>query len=167
MSKVITISRFFPKRHPRAGLCTFFVEKLIKSVMDNNDVWYQIDLSGKGVFDKDYYFADNCIPKHHTIRSGHRWTVGDTFSPRVWSGKPYRSPQIVIAPDITIEQIWNFEVKTDGLFYLKGTQLDVTSTDIPMNDGLDSDDFLDWFPNDKEFNGQIICWNKFITYDKN
>lgn len=47
--------------------------------------------------------------KSHTIRSGHRWKTNEHFSPCVWSGKPYRIPQIIFTPDIEIKKIRDFE----------------------------------------------------------
>lgn len=89
MSKIITFSRNFPVKHLKAGQPTYFVEK----------IWEQI-----GLPEKEFSFnlpdeycnflrqdSDLIWQKSHTIRSGHRWKVGDTFSPRVWSGNPYRS----------------------------------------------------------------------------
>lgn len=76
MSKVITFSRVFPSDHPRKGEPTFFVEKLYNSLYGRNNL-------------KGYppgIFIDDSIRdiKVHTIRSGHRWKVGDKFSP-FWS----------------------------------------------------------------------------------
>ena len=106
--------------------------------------------------------------KKHTIRKGNRWKVGDKFSPRVWSGKPYHSKHIILCKDIEIKKIWSFAADGGGYFYLNGEQLDVTSelqALIPLNDGLSSEDFLNWFPVNKAFEGQIICWDDNINYD--
>lgn len=93
--------------------------------------------------------------KHHTIRNGNRWKVGDKFSPRVWSGKPYASKQIAIAPDIEIKKIWDFEIK-DAEYYLNGKALSLGDLKIVAeNDGLTVDELECWF-NVKEFSGQIM-----------
>jgi len=166
MSKVITFSRVFQKTHPKVGQPTYFVEKILQAIYlknaSNFDEKEFNKLNEIGINPFDHYGIYE--PKFHTIRGGHRWKVGDKFSPRVWSGKPYRSYQIIIASDIEIKKIWDFKVDIKGLFYLNGKNIDVTSTDIPINDGLDSDDFLNWFPVGKEFSGQILCWRDDIYY---
>jgi hypothetical protein len=184
MSKVITFSRVFPKYHPKAGQPTYFVEKLLSSI---NYKYY----------DEDRQFnprlsVDSFEPKHHTIRNGNRWKVGDKFSPRVWSGKPYQSKQIIIAPDIEIVKIWDFEITTEdddgehdwsfveflGKHYTAygyGGYDDKIMVEIAKNDGLTISDFYDWFltrrtkqqrleNKPKIFKGQIICWNPNINY---
>lgn len=156
MSRVITFSRYFPAHHPKAGQPTFFVEKILRSRQ-------LIDLSFLDIF-IDINAFDNSTPKHHTIRAGKRWKVGDKFSPRIWSGNPYRSKMIIIAPDIEVKKIWDFDCDIKGVFYLNGKALDVTSSDLPMNDGLSDNDLLDWFPVGNPFSGQIICWNDKINY---
>jgi len=181
MTKVLTFSRTFPANHPKAGQCTYFVEKFWNSfnleaydqtfLMDYSD---EIKLSlNKKVhtshihnffFSLNQHQREGLGPKHHTIRTGNNWKVGDKFSPRVWSGKPYNSPQITIAPDIEILKVWKFDCDIEGVFYLDGKWIDVTSTKLPENDGLSSDDLLDWFPVGKIFSGQIICWNSDINY---
>ena len=116
------------------------------------------------------------MPKWHTIRTGNRWKVGDYFSPRVWSGRPYNSPQIEIAPPIKVEKIWSFELFDGYDLTVDGQQVGAFCSDnrrvseLAVNDGLDPDDFVNWFsvPSNKEessFAGQIICWNANLNYD--
>lgn len=161
--RVITFSRQFPAKHPRAGEPTFFAEKIVRSLGLHN----QYISEQKHTCLNDFSMALD-EPKHHTIRAGSRWKVGDQFSPRIWSGKPYASKQIEIAPPITIVKIWRFEAFSE-LFLLNGKPFDVTSSDIPENDGLSTDDFLNWFDihpkkDGTHFIGQILCWNEFIIY---
>lgn len=175
MSRVITFSRFFPASHPKTGEPTYFVEKIWLSLVDCGFISMSkvVELSKTtGIGDMDIYTLrkSNLSPKGHTIRTGNRWKVGDKFSPRVWSGKPYKSKQIQFAPDIEIKKIWEFSTGGE-LFYLNGKQFDVTSSDAPTNDGLSTDDFLSWFdthPKNKgeEFSGEIISWNELICYPK-
>jgi hypothetical protein len=162
MSKVLTFSRFFLKGHPKEGQPTYFVEKIIKGLMNLDCAWYDIDVSS--IFDREFYFSDECKAKYHTIRSGQHWKVGDRFSPRVWSGTPRRSRQIVIAPEVEVKATWRFDIDTQGIFYLNGYMIDLTCCDIPQNDGLSLDDFLAWFPVGESFDGQIICWSDAIDY---
>lgn len=162
MSKVITFSRVFPSYHPRKGEPTYFVEKVVKSLH-----WERRypPVDNRSDFDSDIYL--NCIPKHHTIRAGHRWKVGDKFSPRVWSGKPYASKQITFAPDIEIKKVWDFELTFDDLFYISNELYAYSSSHdaletLSANDGLEQADLLNWF--NEPFEGQIICWNENINY---
>jgi len=172
MSKVITFSRVFPAYHPKAGQSTYFVEKFLKA---NNVNWF-----------KDYYFpmlcqnnpklkASDCSDfirsfndgirekKVHTIRNGNRWKVGDKFSPRVWSGNPYQSKQIVFAPDTEIKQIFDFEIANNEI-YINGQSSSFENLDVAINDGLDYKDLLAWFKFPKPFKGQIICWSDAVSY---
>ena len=165
MSKVLTFSRVFPSYHPRKGEPTYFVEKITRSLHEQGlKPW---DILNK-IFSNEMYYI--CEAKHHTIRVGHRWKVGDKFSPRVWSGKPRQSKQIIIAPDIEVKKVWDFESK-GGWIYLKskdGNWAGVGQnkfTEIAKNDGLSYDDFKKWIKYPKDTgNMQIICWNENIEY---
>lgn len=161
MSKVITFSRVFPADHPKAGEPTYFVEKLVKSF---NQIRPPHDVPDE-IFSKEMYYI--CEPKHHTIRSGNRWKAGDTFSPRVWSGKPYQSKQIIIAPDLEVKKTYSLVLGLNSKdFYLNGIR--ITPDDmlfIAENDGLKLSEFLSWFKYPKPFTGQIICWQEMKEYD--
>jgi len=169
MSRVITFSRTFPKYHYKAGQPTFFVEK----IWDATALPYVGDLHGLATEMINFMRrgSDQIWPKLHTIRAGHRWSLGDTFSPRVWSGKPYNSKQIIIAPDIEIVKIWDFEIDNgaiviNGDYEFWGGEMSDHDllAEIAKNDGLDSTDLLDWFKYPDPFDGQIICWNENINY---
>lgn len=103
--RVITFSRYFPKGHPRQGDETFFVEQILNEVLPPmiNGI---VDVNGLGKdirpLVNDFVLLHGEDKKVHTIRVGNRWKVGDKFSPRVWSGLPYRSKQIEFAPTIEI-----------------------------------------------------------------
>lgn len=167
MARVITFSTVFPSYHPKAGQPTYFVEKLICGFLELDKPGYGTEdikyLRDKKVLKVSNLTTEN---KYHTIRAGHRWKVGDKFSPRVWSGVPYNSPQIIIGPDIEILKIWPFGMRMRGSykeFYSGDTDLTGGSiVRIAMNDGLSSDDLYWWFQ--KPFEGQIICWNENIEY---
>jgi len=92
MAKVITFSRTFPTYHPKAGQPTNFVEQFYNSIdpYKQTNVWDRNDLS----FINEIAMNEG-RKKHHTIRAGSRWREGEKFSPRIWSGKPYNSKQIV------------------------------------------------------------------------
>ncbi|HTJ53748.1 MAG TPA: hypothetical protein VL443_30040 [Cyclobacteriaceae bacterium] len=169
MSKVITFSRTFPSYHPRKGEPTYFVEKIWESLIQLEEISLSrcCELSretGIGNYTMNSIRKINFDPKHHTIRAGHRFKVGDWFSPRVWSGKPYNSKQIIIAPDIQVKKVWNFEVKDHNIF-LDGKEMAADLVGIcARNDGLSFTDMMHWFKFPQESKNQIICWNKNIEY---
>lgn len=184
MSKVITFSRFFPAGHVRAGEPTNFVEKIASGLYSmfplGVDAKFYNELGR--IASSDWpdevlrsYVSTKWEPKFHTIRAGRRFKPGDKFSPRVWSGKAYRTPQIIIAPDIEVKNTWdivlrfrsgkcNARLSNGAVAYYEYPSL---VNDIAKNDGLLLEDFASWF-NPKnielEFSGQIICWNEQIKY---
>lgn len=172
MARVITYSTVFPSYHPQAGQPTFFVEKIWESFrrcQNTADDWRRFEvktLEELLPLTVLSYAKHDFSPKHHTIRAGHRWKVGDKFSPRVWSGVPYQSPQVIIGPDIEVKKIWPIGMRMFNSykeFYSGDTDLTGGSiARIAMNDGLSSDDLYWWFQ--KPFEGQIICWNENIEY---
>lgn len=172
MARVITFSRTFPAYHPKKGQPTYFVEKFLRSFFTKEEfeysevnpyVDYYFELTEDLQLDGVYF-----DPKHHTIRAGHRWKAGDYFSPRVWSGKPYNSPMITIAPDTLITKTWDFEVykikNRIGCILINGEYPKCFLTDLAKNDGLTFDDLEAWFKYPKPFSGQIICWNESVNY---
>jgi hypothetical protein len=154
MSKVITFSRVFPKYHPKAGQPTYFVEQIYNSLFSKNNLMdypkgLEIDDTIMGV-------------KKHTIRNGNRWKVGDKFSPRVWSGKPYASKQIILADDVEVKKVFDFIVEGPG-YILNGYAITLTELKIlAENDGLEADDLGLWFNKPGKF--QVICWNENLQY---
>lgn len=137
MARVLIFSRNFPKGHPRFGELTNFVEK----------------------------YRDGT--KKHTVRAGNSRKVGDSFSPRYWTGKPYNSPQAEIAEVNIIKRIYEFKRDNNSLFWIKidGEWLEpflVGLEAIGLNDGLSLRDFTDWF--NKPFEGQILIWDDELKY---
>jgi len=166
MSKVITFSRVFPKYHPKAGQPTGFIEKIFHSIYKDKpsmffdaklgNIWLDPHLTGE---------------KHHTIRNGNRWKVGDKFSPRVWSDKPYNSKQIILSEDLEIKQIYQIRIWRESplnwRIYINGEIISAPKiSELAANDGLSHRDLLDWFnvPVEKNFEGQIICWSDAVSY---
>jgi hypothetical protein len=188
MARVITFSRLFPATHPRKGEPTYFVEKLWNSIHSINGIfstnYYEIvSLNPSKENDAELFWKkiradyDTLGEKHHTIRVGKRWKVGDKFSPRVWIGKPYASKMITIAPDIEIKKVWDFEMKPklfidECEMYINGERINGESfKTLAQNDGLAAGELLYWFGGSnamdskrKPFSGQIICWNENINY---
>jgi hypothetical protein len=174
MSRVITFSRVFPSYHPRAGEPTYFVEKVWNSIAYDLNIYaeqFPIPYKELGI---DFSKIKDTDQKHHTIRAGHQWKVGDKFSPRVWSDKPYRSKQITFAPDIEIKKVWDFDAHgTD--FFLSGKHEMTHSegfdfSEVEKNDGLEPGELFDWiclspdYKKSNSFTGQILCWNENINY---
>lgn len=187
--KVIIVSRYFPKKHPRAGQETLFMEKIWKGLDTGNhrDGEYTIyskypRLMKDGhwqipVMWRDLMNAKRFKPKYHTLRAGHRWNAGEMASLRVWSGAPYRSKQIEIA-QVELKQIWGIKIDIIGNITIKqGKKSFMTHvyakgfTDLATNDGLNRQDLIDWLkchPKRKKgkylFDGQIVCWSDLIRY---
>lgn len=180
MARVITLSEKYPPYHPRVGDRTLFVEKVLSSLKIEVPTTQYWDLlcSLNSSIDEDvlikFFRSLNAIPqepKHHTVRGGGRFKVGDKASLRVWSGKPYRSPQIIIAPDLEIKNTWDVEIDECDVWAigLPGTQIkyldDKQSADIAKNDGLTEQDLYFWFkPAKKPLIAQVICWSNNVKY---
>lgn len=179
MSRVITFSLDFPAKHPRRDQSTFFVEKVLNSCdidYEGNDYYDTLEKLNPNIKPpvlRNFWgnvSSDQYDEKHHTIRAGNRWKVGDKFSPRVWSGKPYASKQIQFAADIEIKKIYRFhisggEYKIDEKVYGGYSESDFELLElIGKNDGLNRHDLMDWLHYPKPFTGQIICWNENINY---
>jgi hypothetical protein len=156
MSKVIPVSRVFPKYHPKAGQPTYFVEKILSSI---NYKYYDEDRQFNPRLSVDVF-----EPKHHTILNGNSWKVGEKFSPIVWSETPRGPKQIIIAADIEIKKTFDFSKDLiSDKWYVNGVEMSSAERiDLAVNDGLLYKDLLDWFP--KPFNGQIICWSDTPQY---
>lgn len=181
MSKVIIFSRTFPAYHPKAGQPTYFVEKLLNGL---SELQFNFDTGLIPAWSSD--FCESIIAgiectKFHTIRAGNRWKAGDKFSPRVWSGKPYRSEQIILTPDIEVLKVWDITISKSpnwfGIYFLTINNKTRVSYDansknwdnffvqrLAENDGLSVIDFSEWFKMPNNFTGQIICWNSKIEY---
>lgn len=183
MSKVITLSRAFLPYHPKAGQETFFAEKVLLSLKEQGIYSPQAkDYSLE--FGKTLMNFDRLKPKCHTVRSGHRFKTGDMASLRVWgvnvnpkSGRsgPYHSRQEILCPDVEVK-VWDFTF-CRGYFCLDGkvyhgeleSDHELLET-IANNDGLEINDFKDWFfksltfKKTNSFDGQIIAWSKDLKY---
>jgi hypothetical protein len=200
MSKIITFSQRFQSKHPRKGEPTYFVEQILnqlkcdfqyqsfnywtKLVQLNHEKIKAGKLTEKQIEDFiiDLSFElDTNMLKLHTIRNGHRFAVGEKFTPVVWSGKPYHTPQIIFYDDIEVLKTYNIMVDISNAFNseYKGFYLEIPRKpnsgeqglkllseeemkDVAKNDGLSISDFKSWFGfNAKktiDFSGQAICW---------
>lgn len=176
MSKVISFSRVFPTYHPRKGEPTFFVEKVLNSLkIPYRTQWYFDELvrlnptKPENLIEDFFMSLDFQIDeeKGHTIRATKKIVVvGMKRQPSVWSGKPYASPQIIIAPDIEVKKVWDISIvhyRYDWFINTK-EQKPISIDMAAKNDGLLTIDFMNWFKRNPNFKGQIICWNENINY---
>lgn len=196
MAKVITLSQTFPAYHPKSRQPTLFVEQVLNALgIDYHSGEYlkilkhlndssKVDLIG--FFFSLGFFEDSSNEKLHTIRAKSinkntgevysRWKQGDKASLRVWSGTPYKSPQIIIAPEVELVQVGKFLIHPDaynkyswveiGEKYWHKTDEDINKSilsNVAKNDGLSIEDFLSWFKYPKPFEGQILAW-KDVDY---
>lgn len=134
------ISKRFPVNHPKAGLRTFFREKIIASLYDINVYSYK---------------------KLHTIRANYPlWEKRikevregkAILSLRQWVDKPYRSKTQEIArlsaSDGVGIQMLEFEKDCDGMaswyfFNIDGKYPSLV--DVALNDGLTVEAWREWF----------------------
>lgn len=183
MSKEIIFSRAFPGYHRRAGEPTYFVEKYWSTWK-----FRVIGIDYKVDYFNDLYDLNKHLPflmvsnfkstidagifqnKNTTIRAGKRWKVGDLFTPKVWSGLPYRSKKIIIGPEAIVVNVYDFEI-SNGSFFIAGREYDgeveahfELLDKLALNDGLSRIDLMSWFKYPNPFSGQIICWNENVIY---
>lgn len=176
--KVLTFSRHFPKGQ-KAGSPTYFVEKIWNcfrqddfSLPDSLIPWTEnyVTLLSSNEYLESIKVTDI---KHHTIRAGNRWKVGDMASLRVWSGRPYMSKQIEFA-QVEVKNVWPIEIYVGNLILeIKVDEISQSLENkeaLARNDGLELIDFVNWFkirPKAKKgiaFTGQIITWSPSINY---
>lgn len=158
----IIFSRTFPTYHKRFGEPTFFVEKMLYSLIiqhkGNTDLLNQPD------FDTSVFNRPEFMLKHHTIRSGERWEKGMYFAPKYWSGRPYNSKCVQFAPYVVIEKTYNFKINEKNQIFINQI-LCRDETALAQNDGLCLEDFNSWFQRPLScFSGQIICWSNEVQY---
>lgn len=122
---VITVSQTFPAYHPKSGKPTLFVPRI------------------------------SALSKLHTIRGSYalwekRFKKIDegkaTLSVRIWTGKPYNSPQ---------EEVYNFDSRhgigleklenPDNFAFATIGDKQIDWETIANYDGLSFEDFCDWF----------------------
>jgi hypothetical protein len=159
-------SLVFPSYHPSAGKPTYFVEK-IKLCLAK--MGYPVDTTGTDESNllKGQENENLLRPKLHTIRRGNRWKKGDMFSPRFWSGPPYRSKPIRFAHDLRLEHVWEIMILPAGEVFIDGRQYGFYGTPeidrLAENDGLTMQEFKHWFHH-LPFEGQILCWYPDLEY---
>jgi len=181
MAKVLSFSREFPHYHPRAGQSTYFVESVLKGlhipinekyrqflIKENSDRFSLKQINS--FFDSLYLDFETTRTKIHTIRRTSRFKEGEPASLRVWSGRPYRTAQMIFACS-TINQIIPVELGfgLDAIKFNGGEWLfdhyDDTINKLAENDGLGHRNFLEWFNSNENkympsFEGKILVFSK-------
>ena len=119
---VLTVSEFYPKTHPKAGLPTGFINaissfKKIHTIRGNYELW---------------------------AKRAEKINKGDAvLSVRCWTGKPYNSKQREV---FVFEKIGVEKIQFDALgWFIEDIDSDFTIKDFAQNDGLSEDDFRSWF----------------------
>jgi hypothetical protein len=156
--KELMFSRVYPAYHSKKGQPTHFVEKIYAALSDTKSE-FKIPNIANEFWDFQTYY--NCVfPKHHTIRAGQRWKEGEFFTPKVWTGEPYKSKKQIIYDFLKIEKVYAFRFDPGSNHFLIDDVIvgDCKVAEIFNNDGLDVLDALIWLKYPKSFNGQIICW---------
>ncbi len=158
---VLTLSKTFPKWHPRAGEPTYFKEKFEQAQA----------ITKAGKFPCGLPYPDFIDPKYHTLRGNYErwWKIFEQIAQgkaclvlKQWIGVPYRSKQETIAvltkdDGIGIQKLkfasdrdghqcwWNFSI--DGRYCHYDTKADYVPNELAENDGLSYKDWQDWFRN--------------------
>ena len=156
-----SVSRYFPKGHPKEGQPTYFVEKILKSLYFAGKVTLE-DIQNLNIKDFDWKVFETCFPKLHTCRAAlDSWIeivrkvnsgeyVLELF---YWSGKPYHKDengigQVVFA---TIDKDSGCGVQKVELNFktlvskVDGNPWNQNIDEIGRNDGLNFEDFKEWF----------------------
>ena len=96
-----SVSRYFPKGHPKEGQPTYFVEKILNSLYFAGKVTLE-EIKNLNIKDFDWKVFETCFPKLHTCRAAlDSWIkivrkvnsgeyVLELF---YWSGKPYHKDE--------------------------------------------------------------------------
>lgn len=162
---VLTVSRYFPKTHKKAGKSTFFISQIRHSTCN------YLSLEGRKIEscceNCDFQFECAITKKLHTIRSNYEfWSKriseiqkgNAILSIRYWSGKPYNSKQVetcqldrnsgIGVQMLTFPSVRLCEGNATPLsaevyesFSYKYCDLSI----IAKNDGLSLEDFKEWF----------------------
>lgn len=171
---VITLSQQFPKGHRRHGEPTYFREQFQNTILDDAGV-SACDCCKYETRDCEVcgYKAVNFRKKIHTIRANYPlWEQrfaeierGDAcLSVRQWTGMPYRSKQVEIGCLTARDGIGIQEFSLEQIRRLisKGMLSVGWISDVARNDGLDYEDWQNWFKSyDESQPMAIIHFTKF------
>jgi len=173
---VLILSKTFPATHPKAGLPTYFNQKLMRAV-------YR-DFCDIDVVDREWIkpsVRDRFIPaKLHTIRGNYeRWKKiidevrsGEAIlSVRQWTGKPYNSKQEEIQrftnrDYISVQKLEFLEYQDgftgNGIWIAGHTFPHEHELELAQNDGLSLEDWRAWFA--KEDKSQAFAIIQFTSF---
>jgi len=104
MATRIAFSTHFPARIKElAGKPTRFPEKIVAGLRfaPGSIIWDDYPISERTCF--------GLTPKTTTIRSNYEYwksKEGQLIQPFFWSGKPYRSKQVVFCPEVRLAKVW-------------------------------------------------------------
>lgn len=137
---VLTLSQYYQKGHPKEGLPTEFVEKLktgvkLHTIRTNYDLWAK---------------------RAEQINAGQM-----ELSIRVWSGQPYRSPQVEVArlTKLGVQPVTIVRGSADHepSVFIANRLIDCGAGKLSKNDGLSYYDWFNWFLKGKSlFEGVIL-----------
>lgn len=184
MKRHVMFSRKFPAKHPRAGEPTHFMEKILNGLPDEVlHPWVKIAdwkaLHKLADAHNAHSIYEEEPDKHHTIRAGKSWKVGDILIPCMWELEGGRftkgNKKIQCAPELEVVKVWDIEIEYYSISALRdceaikvvldGTMMGYGQVHLAENDGLGYKDFRNWFMMDKKsFSGQVICWNNEVEY---
>ena len=153
---IITLSKYFPVKHSKAGIPTGFKVKFSLG-QGCPDCDKPQDLSGVNISDCNGCVNACSLPKLHTIRANYPlWEKrikevqeGKAFlSVRMWSGKPYWSKQIEIARltadnGVGIQMLRFLGDDFNGGYIRNGVY--PSDKILAKNDGLSLEDWEEWF----------------------
>lgn len=176
MAKARTFMRNFGSENPNRQ--TFFVEKILNSLnidytsqhyYDNLIELNQQKIRERKLSEEEIKLFHQSLnysiegTKIHTIRDGFHFKSGDYFSPRIWTGKPYNSVQIVFHEDLQIMSTQTFAVNDNKDWIVDGKILSTKACfKIAAADGLNYIDMRSWFKN--PMIGQVIAWGNNCIY---
>lgn len=142
---VLILSEYFPAKHKRAGEPTHFVEKIkngnkIHTIRDNSQWW---------------------LKKIISIQSEQMY-----LSLRKWIGKPYYTGQIEFEKKYNVgwQPIVMIYTANDDFprVWIDGNEVSVH--DIAKNDGLSTEDFVEWFFGKSKSNVYAGCIIHFTDF---
>lgn len=146
---VLTVSRYFPLSHPRAGEETHFAKRIMY-------------LDKKHTVRGNYNFWKKRVDE---INAGRAY-----LSLRFWEGLPYRSKQVEFLRryELGIQKIEIDNTAGMVIMTIDGNEFYDEPT-LCKNDGLSEDDFLNWFfPKPVKgieiFTGAVIHFNPEFKY---
>jgi hypothetical protein len=162
MKAVVLLSKTFFPQHPKAGQPTQFADKVKYAVWieEQGEICKECKQNGY-----DYecrtctgsYHSNDLIPKIHTCRSSYSYwkdiidrlkSKGGVLSVREWIDKPYKKPGQNTIIDIPAE---NVDVQKLTIEYSKQKFIPKVDNkiihlpDLAANDGLTTQDYIDWF----------------------